>query len=147
VSSRTAPPADETPDAQVAPAVASATATPLPSPPWEREPLPAGEAALERAKRSCARGDSDDCMRVGVIYQTGRGVDASPTVARDFFSQARRRYSQRCEGHDALACLYLSHAFAEGIGVERNEATAQGLRRHAKNLCKLRPQPVCEKLD
>ena len=76
--------------------VASAGTGRHPAPRWESEPGPENQPALAQAELRCARGNSEDCMRVGIAYDRGRGVEADPKQARDFFSQARRRYSARC---------------------------------------------------
>ena len=131
-------------------ASSSAAPTDLPSPavelPWLVQPLGADSEARQAAELSCARGTTDDCMRVGAVYSRGTGVTADPAKARFYFGEARKRYSLACENHDPVACLSLSHMFATGTGVPKDEANGQALREHAKNVCKLADHPVCEKL-
>jgi TPR repeat protein len=114
--------------------------------PLREQPLEATESAVLAAALSCARGEPDDCLRAAEAYEAGRGVEPSPGRARDFRSSAIKRYAEDCTARDPDACHALATFRATGRALAQSVEAAEVLMDRARQACRRRPAPICDKL-
>jgi TPR repeat protein len=119
---------------------------PAREPPLREQPLEPTESAVLAAALNCARGEPDDCLRTSEAYEAGRGVKTSPGQARDFRASAIKRYSEDCTARDPDACHALATLRATGRGLAQSVEAAEVLMERARQACRTRPAPICDKL-
>jgi TonB family protein len=68
-------------------------------------------------EESCRNDQAADCMRLGHMYEGGRGVDKDESKAATLFTKA-------CEGRVNGGCLHLGDLYLAGRGVEKDERNA-----------------------
>ena len=67
----------------------------------------------------CARlGDSDAMVRIGRLYELGKGVEKNPEKALDFYQTAAGK-------GNPLGMRVMGVAFRDGLGVRKNVAKAR----------------------
>lgn len=78
------------------------------------------QRSIEIFEGFAERGDSDAMIQLGMVYQTGRGVEPDYTKAMDWFMQAMKKSNQEAPGN--IGVLY-----RDGLGVEKNRKIAYTL--------------------
>jgi TPR repeat protein len=75
------------------------------------------------------------CNNLGVLYETGAGVDKDASQAVFFYRKA-------CDGGDMVGCQYLGMMYAMGSGVQADQVQAAFFKSKA---CAGGDQDACEK--
>lgn len=105
-------------------------------------PLQKDPSTLQRTELGCARGNPDDCLLVGDYYARGNQNDHERR-AHIYRRQAVVLYGQKCHDRWPSACRILSSLFARGIGVRRDNHTAEALLQRSLQLCRANPKRTC----
>ncbi|MCR4941678.1 MAG: sel1 repeat family protein [Campylobacter sp.] len=87
-------------------------------------------------QKACKSGHSGACYSMGVMYETGQGVEQD-------FKKSSEFYQKACDDNLAEACYYLALNFENGRGVRKNWQKAKEL---YKKACDGEYQDACEKL-
>ncbi|HEY5603814.1 MAG TPA: hypothetical protein VIM41_11955 [Gammaproteobacteria bacterium] len=78
----------------------------------------AAPAWLDKLKDSCRKGNTQDCLNVGVAYTAGElqgnKVDKDPQQARIFIDDGLRMGEQRCSKGNSQDCYTLGVLYFEG---------------------------------
>lgn len=70
--------------------------------------------ASEHYAKACENGNTTGCVRLGVLYFTGDGVEENPKKAKKLFAKA-------CKKSNALGCYHVGTLYKRGAdGIERN---------------------------
>lgn len=97
---------------------------------------------LLHTELGCARGSPDDCLLVGDYYSHS---DENNHKKRALIYRRRAivLYAQKCHDRWPAACHVLSGLYARGIGVPKNNRTADALLQRSLELCKAHPGRPC----
>ena len=75
------------------------------------------QKAASLFKKACDGGDALGCSNLGVMYETGLGVNQSYTKAASLYKKA-------CDGGNATGCCNLGSLYYKGQGVPLNKIKA-----------------------
>jgi len=75
------------------------------------------DQAIGHWKRAAAMNHAEAEFRLGAMYEEGRGVDADPAKALEWYRRAAEHGSEQAQ-------FNLGHMYASGQGVEKDEARA-----------------------
>ena len=104
----------------------------------------ADEASL--GAEQCGAGDGLACLRLGLSYSSGTGVNLDATTARRLRQRAIGILVRQCHDVDAAACLAVARIYKDGIGLQPSNESALALIARARMLCRVNRQPVCKAL-
>lgn len=106
-------------------------------------PLKRDPAVLSRTELHCARGNPDDCLLVGDFYARSDVKDDHMKRALIYRRRAIVLYAEKCHDRWPAECKILSHLYEKGVGVPRNNRTAEALLQRSLELCKAHPTRPC----
>jgi len=95
------------------------------------------QKAASLFKKACDGGDALGCSNLGVMYETGLGVNQSYTKAASLYKKA-------CNAGDALGCYGLGVMYKKGIGIKKDYTKAIAL---YKKACKGGYSVACQTLE
>jgi TPR repeat protein len=91
------------------------------------------QRAASLYRPSCERNDMEDCVRLGILYSRGRGVDQDESRSAVLFEQA-------CQRNEMSGCFFLGLALMEGKGVAADHNRGKSL---IKQACDAQFEPAC----